>query len=351
MSLPCGTFNPTYEKDMAIVRTGFQWGVLAVFLVLLFVLPLFAGNYVLRLGIGFATTIIAVHGLNIMTGYCGQISVGHAAFISVGGYASAYFMTKAGLPFWVALPGAGIVAGIVGLFFGLPSLRVKGFYLALATLAAQFIIDYSKIHLGSITGGTYGLHAPAPILGAIVFDSVRSYYYIAITAVILMTYFAKNLVRTRIGRAFIAVRDNDLAAEVMGVNLYRYKLLAFFIGCFFAGIAGSIWAHSVGVIHPEEHTLMDSIWLLGMVIVGGMGSIVGTIFGVIFLKGLIELFSQITPMITEILPSEIGGAAVSAGTTILYALVIILFLVFEPRGLAHRWEVSKASFRLWPFIN
>ena len=345
---PGGMFNVSYEKDSAIVRTGWQWFLLIAFLILLFCFPLFANRYLLGLMIMIATSLIAVHGLNILVGYCGQISVGHTAFIAVGAYTSAILCADMGLSFWIALPMAGIMAGVVGLLFGLPSLRVKGLYLALATLAAQFIIGYCILQFGDLTGGCFGHKAPSPHIGGIVIHSTQSWYWLIMGITVLMTFFAKNLARTRVGRAFIAVRDNDLAAQVMGVNLYTYKLLAFFIGCFYAGISGSLWAHYIGIAHPDSYTMMESVWYLGMIIVGGMGSTMGAIYGTVFIRLLGELVTWTSPMLGNVFPA-IGGQVFASLGLITYGLVIILFLVFEPRGLAHRWQLFKASYRLWPF--
>ena len=346
---PCGTYDESYAKDMAIVRTRLQWIILIGGLVLLFSSPLFLGGRWLNLLNLVGISIIAVHGLNILTGYCGQISLGQAAFMAVGAYTSGVLTAKLGLSFWVALPCAALVTGVVGIIFGLPSLRVKGFYLAMATLAAQFIIPALIAHpLEGITNGVRTLVVPAPQIGGMAFTSEQSMFYIIIPLAVLMTFFAKNLVRTGVGRAFIAIRDNDLAAEVTGINVFRYKLLAFFICSIYAGVAGSLWAHWMRAINPDHFTLMDSIWYAGMMIVGGMGSTAGAVFGVAFLRILDEL--------TKILGMWLAGIFVYWGAfmqaalgPIVYGLVIIIFIIFEPRGLAHRWEVFKASYRLRPF--
>lgn len=345
--LPTGTYNTNYEVDMAIVRTRLQWGLLITLFLLLGVFPMFASPYLLNFVILVAITIITVEGLNILTGYAGQISLGHAAFMAVGAYTSAIATQRLGIPFIIALPLAGIVTGIIGLIFGLPALRVKGFYLALSTLGAQFIIIYVIEHV-AITGGTDGMHCPPASIGPIVFDTRPSFYYLAITITILMTFFAKNIARTRVGRAFVAIRDNDLAAEVMGIDVFYYKLLAFIIGCFFAGVAGSLWAHYFTAIHTEQFPMMNSIWYLGMLVIGGMGSAVGPIFGVFFFRGLEELITIGAPVLANTFPM-VGVNIFAALGSIVFGLVLMLFLIFEPRGLSHRWEVFKNYYRLWPF--
>jgi branched-chain amino acid transport system permease protein len=345
MGLPCGTFNQSYAQDMAIVRTKAQWVILLVFLAFLFTCPLFFSDRILTIMTIIGITIISVHGLNILNGYCGQISIGHVAFMAVGGYTSAVLCAKLGWSFWAALPCAALMAGMVGLLFGLPSLRVKGFYLIMATIAAHFIIIWVIIQLRNVTGGADGMAVPRPEIGGFVFKSKASYFYLVMIIACLATFLAQNIVRTRAGRAFIAIRDNDLAAEVMGVNLWTYKLLAFFIGCVFAGVAGSLLVHYFAFASPTQFPFMDSVWYLGMLIVGGEGSIAGAIFGAVFLKLLDELVTIVGPILSAVVAAQ---AAASLGL-IMRGLVIILFLIFEPRGLVHRWEMIKAYFKLWPF--
>jgi branched-chain amino acid transport system permease protein len=348
MALPSGTYNTKYEQDMAIVRTNLQWLLTGVFLILLFVIPLFVHGALLRFIIYVSVTCIAAHGLNILTGYCGQLSLGQAGFIAVGAYAYAILVSRVGFPFWIALPCAGVIAGLTGAVFGLPSLRIKGYYLALATLASQFIIFYIITHAKGLTGGTLGLFVPEARLGMISFDSVEKVYYVIMGAAVVMTIVAKNLVRTRTGRAFIAIRDNEIAAEITGINLYFYKAIAFFIGCFFAGVAGGLWVLYAGLAHPEMFTLMDSVWYLGIIVIGGLGSVTGSIFGSFFVRGLGEVATRSCTPIKELFPL-FGAQITSSITLIIFGIILMLFLVFEPRGLAHRWEVMKTRARLYPF--
>jgi branched-chain amino acid transport system permease protein len=345
MDLPSGVFNQSYAEDMAIVRTKTQWVILLVFLVFLFSSPLYFSDRILTIMTIIGITIISVHGLNILTGYCGQLSIGHVAFMAVGGYTSAVLCAKFGWTFWAALPCAALMAGMMGLLFGLPSLRVKGFYLVMATIAAHFIIIWLILQLRSITGGADGLAVPRVAIGNFVFKSKSSYFYLVMIIACLATFVAINIVRTRAGRAFIAIRDNELAAEAMGVNLWTYKLLAFFIGCIFAGVAGSLLVHYYAFASPTQFPFMDSVWFLGMLIVGGMGSTTGAIFGAIALKLLDELVTLVGPILSAVVAAQ---AAASLGL-IMRGLILILFLIFEPRGLAHQWEKIKAYFKLWPF--
>jgi branched-chain amino acid transport system permease protein len=350
MSLASGTFNQSYAQDMAILRTKTQWVILLAFLAFLFTCPLFIGDTWLNIIIMIGISIISLHGLNILTGYCGQISMGHSAFMLVSGYTSAILCNKLGFSFWAALPCAALVAGLVGLIFGLPSLRIKGFYLIMSTIAAYFIIAWVITQAYDITGGLFGQPVPRPEILGMVLNSRASYFYLVMIIAILATLAAHNIVRTRVGRAFIAIRDNDLAAEVMGINIFAYKLLAFFIGCIFAGVAGSLLAHYYAYCSADFFPFMDSVWYLGMLIVGGMGSTTGVILGAVFLRLLEYLITLLAPMLGAAFPA-IGPQSAAALSLIVRGLVIIIFLIFEPRGLAHLWGHIKAYFRPWPFSH
>jgi branched-chain amino acid transport system permease protein len=348
-SLPCGVRNYSYAEDMAIVRTKTQWVLLVAFATLVFTLPLFLNNYWLSIANLIGITIIAATGLNILVGYCGQLSIGHAGFIAVGAYTSAILSGKLGLPFPAAFLCSGLMAGAAGLVFGMPSVRVKGFYLAITSIAAQFIILWVINHWTSVTGGFNGLSVPYASIGGLVFNSEGQQYYLIFAVVAACIFLAKNIGRSRVGRAFIAVRDNDLAAEVMGINLFYYKLLAFFIGCFLAGIAGSLMAHWTGFINTAYFSFSDSILYVGMIIIGGLGTTLGPILGVIVIRLLMDVgVTQLTPVLQSSFQSLPGGFTTGIAPT-LFGLVLILFLIFEPRGLAHRWNLFKSSYRLWPF--
>jgi branched-chain amino acid transport system permease protein len=345
-----GIFHENYGQEMAIFQSKLQWGLLFIFLIFLFTSPVFFSDRILTIMTMIGIAIISVYGLNILTGYCGQISLGHAGFMAVGAYTSAILTAKFGWPFWVALPSAALAAGIVGLIVGLPSLKIKGFYLIMATIAAHFIIIWIILHLPSLTSGADGFAVPRPRIGDFVFTSKSSYFYLVLVIVCLATYTSYNIGRTRAGRAFVAIRDNDLAAEVMGISLYSYKLQAFFIGCVYAGVAGALMIHYYAWASLELFPFIDSVWYLGMLIVGGMGSTAGAILGAVSLKLLDEFVTVVGPAIASAFPSIASQAAASLGL-ISRGLIIILFLIFEPRGLAHRWEIVKAYFRLWPFSH
>lgn len=350
MSSQSGTFTENYAQDMAIFRNLQHWGLLIAFIIILCICPVFLSDRMLTIMTMIGIAIISVHGLSILTGYCGQISIGHVGFMAVGAYTSAILAAKLGWPFWITLPCGALAAGLAGLIFGLPSLKIKGFYLIMATISAHFIIVWLILQLRPLTGGADGFSVPRPEITGFVFKSKTSYYYLVMFFVFIATYIATNLTRTRTGRAFVAIRDNEVAAEVMGISLWSYKLQAFFIGCVFAGVAGVLLIHYYAWASVDLFPFMDSVWYLGMLIVGGMGSISGAIFGAISLKLLDEAVTILGPFLASLFPAIAAQAAASLGL-MTRGLVIILFLIFEPRGLAHRWEIIRAYFKVWPFSH
>jgi branched-chain amino acid transport system permease protein len=349
MSLPCGIRNYSYNTDTAIIRTKTQWVLFTIFLLLLFAMPLYLPRssdlgIINLIGI----IIIAVIGLNILVGYCGQLSIGHAGFMAVGAYTTAILTTTLGMPYFAALICSGVSAGLVGLIFGLPSMRVKGFYLAITTIAAQFIIIWIINHWTDVTRGSTGMSVASASIGSFQFDSEVKQFYLIIGITALCVLFSTNLARGRIGRAFIAVRDNDLAAEVMGINVYAYKLLAFFLGCFFAGIAGSLFAQWQGNITAEAFTFNQSILYVGILIIGGLGTSIGPILGVgtmgLLLYGILPIGVKALEGVS-FLPTGLSTGL----SPMIFGAIMIAFLVLEPRGLAHLWSLFKASYRMWPF--
>ena len=343
----CGDFKESYIKDEEIFQSIFVKFWLGLLFLFLLMLPLVADAYVLYVAnlIGFA--IIGAVGLNILTGFTGQISLGHAAFVGVGGYTAAILMTKLNFSFWLALPCAGFVAAGAGLVIGIPSLRVKGLYLCMATLAAQFIFEFIFIHWESMTHGTRGINVPAPVLGNFVLDTEKRFYFLTLVLVILAVIYARNLVRSRVGRAFVAIRDRDLAAEIMGISLFRYKLTAFAISSFYAGVAGALWVSFMRIVTPEHFPFHLSIQYLAMVIVGGMGSVLGSIFGAIFMVLTPEVLNVLSAALSKLVPAM--GQLFIPMKEVVFGAFIVLFLIFEPRGLAEIWRRIKVFFLLWPF--
>lgn len=343
----CGDFRTTYQKDMEIFQTPFIKVCMAAFLVLLLVLPYLLSGSNLWIVLQILIASIGAVGLNILTGFTGQISLGQGAFLGVGAYTSAYITAKMGLSFWVGVPAAGFVTAMAGMVFGIPSLRLKGLYLAIATLASQFILEWIFVRWEPVTGGSYGITIPRPQIAGFTFSSDRSYYFIVLAFAVVMILFATNLVRSRTGRAFMAVRDHYISAEIMGINLFKYRLLSFGVSSFYAGVAGALFGHSLKYVTAEQFHIGVSIVYLAMIIIGGLGSIIGSVFGAIFMILLPKLLSVATEMVAADFPT-VARLAISFEQGI-FGLIIILFLVFEPDGLAHRWKLVKAYWKLYPF--
>jgi len=347
MERPCGIFDENYPDTIAIARTPLQKGLLSgVTLFLFFGLPFIVqSDYRLDFINSLCIILVAVYGLQILTGLCGQISLGHAAFMGVGAYIYGILYGILNIPFPLSLIGAAFFTGVYGVIFGLPATRLKGFYLAITTLAAHFITVWLFIHLRLITGGTDGMLIPQARIGVFRFETEMQIYFLVMAIALLLTFFVKNTIRTKAGRAFIAIRDKDIAAEIQGINITHYKLLAFFISSMFAGLAGSLLAIHRGFIHPEHFLLMDSIIYLGMIIIGGMGSTVGTIFGVLFVEVINRMLAFFTPLLIGVAGSSLAAAA----PQLIFGIILMSFLIFEPHGLTHIWDNIKNFYRRWPF--
>ncbi|MCI0710350.1 MAG: branched-chain amino acid ABC transporter permease [Chloroflexi bacterium] len=374
MMRPSGVYSTDYIEDQAIWRTRVDYFWTVFFAVVALSLPLFSASGVFgELGVRFVPEtllgiltdggilLISIVGLNLLLGYTGQISLGQAAFMMVGAYSSAVLTRQASIPFIFALPIAAVVTGLVGLVFGLASLRVKGFYLAMATLAAQFIIPWAIssyrgdfVRLGGDTGLTVD---PARILGIELNTNLEEYYLVLVVAIV-MWILARNMVRTRLGRAWIAIRDNDLAAEQLGINVFRYKVLAFFMSAIYAGVAGGLLAHVRRTISPAAFDITESIEMLGMLVIGGAGFPLGPLFGVAFFLFIERWFIDFArDILIDILPSiltfrerEALEASLLAGLPpLLFGSFLAIFLIFQPRGLAYRWMIIQAAWRLRPF--
>ncbi len=343
----CGDFRTTYVADEQIFESIYpKVGTACLGLALAF-LPAVLSSYWLDVVNRIGIAIVGAVGLNILIGYAGQISIGHAAFLAVGAYVTANLGGRGGLPFWLALPAAGLITALVGMIFGVPSLRLKGLYLAMATLAAHFIVEFTVQHWDAATGGVAGMPVAAPHLGRLALETDARLYYVIFAAVGAGVVFAKNLFRTRVGRAFLAIRDRDVSAEVMGVNLFRYKLLAFGVSSFYAGVAGGLLAYQAKIITPENFPIGVAIDYLAMIIIGGLGSVLGSVFGAIFMTLLPEVLRLSFTALSGVSPKLIGAfASLREGV---FGILIILFLIFEPDGLAARWRTVKDYFRVWPF--
>ena len=342
-----GTAKETYRADEALLTTKPQQVWTGILALVLLALPFVLNDYWLYLVCLMTINVVAATGLNILTGFTGLVSLGQAAFMAVGAYTVAWMERDLGTPFVLNLICGGLVSAAIGIVVGIPSLRVKGLYLAIATIAASFILHFVFVHWSAVTGGNTGINvAPARILGAELVTYFQLYWVI-MPVTVLMVLGAANLFRTRIGRAFIAIRDRDISAEVLGIPLLRYKLMSFAIASFYAGVAGGLWAYFFRVVTPDSFPFMASVFLLAAIIVGGMGTIIGGILGAAFMTLAPELLRFIVEWASPFVPN--AATLLSPVRTIVFGLLIIGFLVFEPQGLAEIIQRVRRFFRLWPF--
>ncbi len=346
---PAGVFAVTYAKDRALLRTGKQRLALGVFVAFLALLPLIAGPRIVAIGNIMLISAIVVVGLQICTGYAGQVNLGQAAFMGVGAYTAAVLASQTGLSFLLTVPLGGLAAAGFGFVFGLSAARIKGFYLALTTIAAQFIFHFAVLNLPSRwLGGSNGITVPPASLFGYRLASDASIYYLCLIAAVIMIFGAFGIVRSRFGRAFVAVRDDDVAAGIMGINVVATKAAAFLIGAFYAGVGGALWAYLLRFIAVDQFTLFNSVFFIAMIIVGGMGSIVGALIGVFVIRVIQEAITTLGPEIAANFPF-LGGEIVFASMNVFLGGVIALFLIVEPKGLMHRWNIIKSAYRLWPY--
>jgi branched-chain amino acid transport system permease protein len=345
----CGDFKTSYAADMTIFESGTARIMLGIFFCLLFSLPFFVPGYLLDIVNRIGIAVIGAIGLNILTGFTGQISLGNAAFMAIGAFSCGYLGTKFGLPFYLCIPLSGLITAFFGMFVGIPSLRIKGLYLAMATLAAHFIVEFLIIKWESVTGGVAGLSIPSPKIGSFAFDSDAKMFFLIFVLAIMAVLFAKNLFRTKVGKAFVAIRDQAISAEVMGVNILKYKLLSFGISSFYVGVAGALVAYQAKIISPETFPITVAIDYLGMIIIGGLGSILGSIYGAVFITLLPELLRLATSALAESFPQLV--AKLAAMKELIFGLFVVIFILFEPSGMAARWHSFKNYWKLYPFSH
>ena len=337
-------FKTSYDQDLRLFRHSgqvFWYGLLAA---VLLAAPWWASEYMMTQLHFIGIYSIAGLGLMLLVGFTGQISLGHAAFLAVGAYTET-LLQAAGWPFWLTLPCAALLSAAVGIIVGLPALRLKGIYLAIATLAFGVIVEEILARWESLTGGNSGLHVkPIELFGAkLVGDA--DFYYLVLGLTALCCIALANLLRSPTGRAFVAVRDSEISASCMGVNLAKYKTLSFALSAALTGIGGALYAHKVSFISPEQFTLLVSIELVTLVILGGVGSLHGAVFGAAFIIVLPQLIS----IAKDYLPAGVAGAAGLQSTV--FGLVLIGFIIFEPMGLYGRWLKIRAWFELFPFYR
>lgn len=336
-----------YKEDMAIFQTNFVIISMIVFMIAMVIFPFVVNKYLLYIMTLAGIAVIGSLGLNIITGFTGQISLGQVGFLAIGAYSSAILTLKLNFPFFIAMPISGLIVAFSGLIVAIPSLRLKGLYLAITTFAFAFIVDHIVVRWTSLTGGPFGMKVPVPTIGGFAFDTDIRFYFLVLFMVVIATLYATNLVRTKSGRAFIAIRDNDTSAGAIGINLSKYKIQAFVISSFYVGIAGSLYAHFLSFIDPVHFTFVITIEYFAMIIVGGMGSILGSIYGAIFITLLPEgIRILIEPLSTRypLLLSSFGELK-----AIINGVIIVIVLIFEPDGLYGRWRSIKTYWKPFPF--
>ncbi|MFZ4288274.1 branched-chain amino acid ABC transporter permease [Variovorax sp. HJSM1_2] len=350
-----GQFKSSYRADQQIFAiTQDRWAMLALLALAFIVVPAFASDYLFRaILIPFLIMALAALGVNILVGYCGQISLGSGAFMAVGAYgAYNFFVRVPGMPLIPALILGGLCATAFGILFGLPSLRVKGLYLAVATLAAQFFSDWMflriKWFVNDSPSGSISVNG-LQVFGLPI-ESAQSKYLFCLVLLAVIALLAKNLVRGAIGREWMAIRDMDVAAAVIGIRPMYAKLTAFAVSSFIVGVAGALWGFvHLGAWEPAAFSVDQSFRLLFMVIIGGLGSIAGAFFGAAFIIVLPVVLSQLLPAIASIFGVEVSTATVSHAELMVFGALIVWFLIVEPHGLAKLWSIGRQKLRIWPF--
>jgi len=337
-------FKTEYDQDIRLVKHGghlFWYGVL---MLLLLAAPWLLAEYWLAQLTFVLIYSLAGLGLMLLAGYTGLFSLGHAAFLGVGAYTQAV-LTNAGLPFVLALASAAALSAAVGFVVGLPALRVKGVYLGIATLSFGFIVEEVLARWESITGGNAGLHIKKPIFFCSRLDSAEGFYFLCLLITVVATLGILNLLRAPTGRAFVAIRDSEISAQSMGIHLAHYKTLSFALSAGLAGVAGALYAHQLQFISPDQFNILQSIDLLLMVVVGGLGSVHGAFLGAIFLI----IMPQAIAVLKDYLPLFVAQAPGLQG--LVYGLVLIAFVLFEPMGLYGRWLKVRTYLQLFPFYR
>ncbi len=346
-----GQFKTSYDADMAIFPIAQdRWGMIAIVVIAVVIVPLFASDYVMgSLMIPFLIWGLSATGLNILTGYAGQLSLGHAGFMAVGGFAAYNLAVRVPeIPILGTFIIAGLIAAAVGVVFGLPSLRIKGFYLAVTTLAAQFFIEWVFANFPWFTGGTMSmtLDTPSMVVFGYAIESTRDHYLLTLGIVLVLTLAAKNMVRSQLGRAWMAIRDMDVAAEVIGIRPLRTKLTAFAVSSFYAGVAGALYAFAfLKSLDITAYDLFRSFLVLFMIIIGGLGSILGSFLGAAFII-LLPIFINV---VAHNFSDQIKPDFITNAELMIFGGLIIFFLIVEPFGLARLWTTAKEKLRLWPF--
>jgi branched-chain amino acid transport system permease protein len=341
-----GYFRTFYAQDLALIQTRFEGAALAALALALALFPFLVGAFYLDLACQVFLAAIGALSLMLLTGYAGQISLGHAGLLAAGAFTVGILFREVGAPFWLTLPAAALVGAVLGVIFGLPSLRLRGLYLAVSTLALYFIVVYLGGEYESTRGFSTGIMIDAPRVGGFALRNPRAWYFVLLAAAAGTLLICANLLRSRTGRAWRAIRAHETVAEALGIGIAGYKLLAFVISSALASLAGALFAYYRGFVSVEAFSLFLSIQYVAMIIVGGMGSLLGALLG--------ALFVTLLPYLIEALLMRLPNAQSYAGALFAidfsaFGVVMILFLVFEPLGLVGIWRRLQNYFLLWPF--
>jgi branched-chain amino acid transport system permease protein len=339
-------FKVSYMEDTAIFQNLWVKTWMVILVLLMIVLPFFLNRYQLSILNEMGIAVIGALGLNLLIGFTGQLSLGHGAFAAIGAYASALLTGNLGLPFIISLPLSGLIAALLGLIIGIPSLRLKGLYLALGTLAFAFVIEYILFHW-DLTQGDLGMAVKRISVGNFQIKSQRQYFYLIAAFAVLAVLCTKNLVRSKIGRSFVAIRDRDVAAEAMGISLAKYKIMAFGLSAFYAGVAGCLMAHYNRWIVPGSFDISLSIAYIAMIIMGGLGTVLGSVMGAILITGIPHGIVYVVDLIKGTYPA-LSGFIVDFKLGI-FGLVIVATLLIEPQGLFGIYRRIKVYWKTWPF--
>lgn len=342
-----GHYKETYGQLVALSDSRVTWAWIGAGILALLVLPFFLHNYYVTLMVGAMIMVIGAVGLNLLTGTTGLISLGQSGFLAVGAYTNAILMMDYAWPVWMSLPAAGVVSALISLLVGVPSLRLKGIYLAITTLAFAFIVNHLILHNQWLTHGPSGIFISGGSMFGFNVQRGWPLYYFVLVITVLIVFMAYNLLRSRVGRAWLAIRDHDIAARAMGINLVRYKLLAFMVSSFIVGIAGGLMSLQIRFINVDVFSLMLSIEALAMIILGGLGSIAGAILGAVFLFFLPEVIRVVFSLFADT-NSTFYTNYVYEIRGVTYGVVIVLMLRFKPDGLIGLWRDARKYWSNWP---
>lgn len=349
MQMSSGYIRTSYPEERAFLRTVPRRAWMVVLVLGLLAFPWVASSLYVYIATLILIATVGAIGLNLLTGFTGQVSVGNAAFMAIGAFTAAYLATEKGWPFPLAAGAAAVAAGLVGLVIAIPALRLRGFYLLLATLALQVIVAYFAGRFQQDQVGAAGFAMPKPTLGPLSITEATGWFYLNLAIASVIVIIAGNLIRTRIGRAWMAIRDRDIAAEIIGIHLSQFKILAFVVSSTFIGLQGAMFGYFIGRVEVETFSLELGIQYVAMIVIGGVGSILGSIYGAIFVISLPYLIRYFATLLPTFPGSHYVLNNIFQVQSMIYGACIVGFLLFEPKGLVEIWRRIRMYFQLWPY--